>query len=802
MPSLRKPATAAALFQYKPITYALLCLSLSSALVPLTSPAYAADVTAEQAKRQFDIPPGSLDQALSQFGRKAGVLISVNAELTQHRLSAGVKGNYTVAEALRVLLAGTGLQATQNADNSAYTLKALPVTEQQQGQKTPDALPEVKVSDSSFKETAVSPVKGYVASRSASASKTDTPILETPQSISVITSEELTTRSVQTLTDAVGYTPGVRVGAFGYDPRFDSFSIRGFDVTYTGIYRDGLRQLSSNFSIYKEEPYSAERIEIAKGPSSVLYGQSGPGGVVNIVSKRPSFDSKNEVQLQTGNYDRKQAQFDFTGALNDDRTLAYRLTGLYRDSDSPIKGASDDRTFIAPAFTWKPNDNTTLTVLTQYQKSRTVGNAAYFNQDSRVVKNLPSGDPRFQNFDQEQYQAGYLFEHKLTPAWTLRQNLRIGGVNADARYTSLDSISGNIGTRSTGRLVERLRTYAVDNQAQWQGSTGAIDHTVLMGLDWTRSHNDGRMGFGAAPDLDLTTLNYGQQTIESPTLNLPYDLRMRQTGVYVQDQAKWQRWILTAAVRHDWAETTQETSSASDKGDDKKFTGRLGLGYVFDNGVAPYVSYSTSFVPVLGRNSAGGFFKPTTGKQAEIGIKYQPDSVNLMLTAAVFEATQKNLVLASGPASQTQAGEVRSRGLELEAKTSLDSGINLIAAYTHLSPKFVASEDPNNNNTLSGIPKDTVSLWGDYTVPGGVLKGVGVGAGVRYLGTSQGDDANSFGNNKVTLFDMTARYDITPQWRLAINANNLADREYSTCSQGYCYLGQPRTVIGTLRYNW
>lgn len=786
----------------KPLAQALLCLSLATGLLAAT-PALAADASASQGKQQFDIPAGSLDQALSQLGRKAGILISVNAELTQDRHSEGVNGQHTVAEALQTVLKGTGLTAAATA--GGYTLKPAPAA-QPVAAPTPrsssQALPEVQVSGNSLRETAVSPVKGYVATRSSAGSKTDTPILETPQSISVIGGDELVARNVQTLTEAVGYTPGVRVGAFGYDPRFDSFSIRGYDVTYTGIYRDNMRQLSSNFAIYKEEPYSAERIEVVKGPSSVLYGQSEPSGLVNIVSKRPSFDSKHEMQVQAGNYDRRQVQFDSTGAINDDKTLAYRLTGLYRDSDSPIRGASDDRTFIAPALTWKPNDKTTLTLLSHYQKDRTVGNASYFNQDGRVLKQLPDGDPAFQNFDQEQYQVGYLLEHKLNAQWTLRQNLRVGQVNADARYTQIDAIVSDIANRSTGRLVEKLRTYALDNQAQWQGSTGAVSHTVLLGLDWTHSHNDGRMGFGPAPDLDLITRNYGSQPIDSPVLDTPYDLRMRQTGVYVQEQAKWNRWILTLGGRQDWAETSQQTSDDSAVNNDHKFSGRVGLGYLFDNGVAPYLSYSTSFLPVVGRDSAGGFFKPVTGKQVEAGIKYQPVDVNLMLTASVFQITKDNMILTTGPASQTQAGEVRSRGLELEAKASLDSGVNLIIAYTHLLPKFNGSQDDNDGNTLSGIPKNTVSLWSDYTIPAGALQGLGLGAGVRYLGSSLGDDENTFKNDKAAVFDMTAHYELSPHWRLAVNANNLADKEYTTCSQGYCYIGQPRTVIGSLRYTW
>jgi len=749
---------------------------------------------------ELNIPAQPLDKALNALAHQTGERIVFSTNMTNQKTSASLKGDYTTRQALEKLLLGSGLQVKDTAAGG-YTIIEAPRAPETKNE--PQLLPEVKVSSTKVSETAVGPVKGYVAKRSATGSKTDTLITETPQSISVVTRDEMDARNVQTLTEAVAYTPGVRVGAFGFDPRFDSFSIRGFDVTYTGIYRDGLRQLSSNFALYKEEPYSAERIDIMKGPSSVLYGQAEPSGLVNIVTKRPQFETKRQADVQLGNYDRQQARFDFTGAVDEANTVAYRLTGLYRDSDSPVKGGHDDRVYIAPALTWQPNEKTTLTILSHYQKDTTVGNSSYFNDtNGHLIRSLPSGDPAFQDFTQEQYQVGYLFEYLRDEHWTLRQNARVGRVDADARYTSLDSISGNIGTRSTGRLVERLHTYAIDNQAQWQGNTGSLNHTVLFGLDWTKSHNNGVMGFGSAPDLDLTTLNYGTQPISSPVLDDPYVYSMRQTGFYAQDQIKWQQWIFTIGGRHDWAETAQQTTSDNDDRSFKRVSGRVGLGYQLAGGWTPYVSYATSFVPMLGRNVSGGFFKPTTGKQMEAGIKFQPEDINLMLTASVFQITQENVVLNSGLFSQTQAGELRSRGFEIEAKTSLDSGVNLTAAYTFLMPKFSARKDENYDNLQSGQPKNNLALWADYTLPSGVLQGLGLGGGVRHIGGSYGDDGNTFNNSGATLFDMTAHYKIDPHWRFALNASNLADNRYVICTQGYCYLSQPRTVIGTLSYTW
>ncbi|WP_029146790.1 TonB-dependent siderophore receptor [Methylophilus sp. 5] len=749
---------------------------------------------------ELNIPAQSLDKALNALAHQTGERIVFSTTMTNQKTSALLKGDYTTRQALEKLLLGSGLQVKDTAAGG-YTIIELPRAPESKNE--PQLLPEVKVSSSKVSETAVGPVKGYVAKRSATGSKTDTPITEVPQSISVVTRDEMDARNVQTLTDTVAYTSGVRVGAFGFDPRFDSFSIRGFDSTYTSIYRDGLRQLGSNMTLYKEEPYSAERIDIIKGPSSVLYGQAEPSGLVNIVSKRPQFESKHQADVQLGNYDRQQVRFDTTGALDNDGTLAYRLTGLYRDSDSPLKGAHDDRTYIAPALTWQPNDKTTLTILTHYLKNTTVGNAAYYNDaDGHVLRNTPTGDPAFQNFTQEQYQVGYMFEHLLNEHWTLRQNVRTGRVTADIKYTDFDSVTGNVASRYTQRMIEHLQTYAIDNQAQWQGHTGSVNHTVLFGLDWTKSINNGKTGLGTAPDLDLTTLNYGTQPIASPVLDTPYQYRMNQVGVYAQDQMKWQQWILTVGGRQDWAETAQETTDETDDDSVKKFTGRIGLGYQMGNGLTPYVSYATSFVPLLGRNASGGFLSPTTGRQIEAGLKFQPEDMKLMVTASVFQINKQNVVVASGPAAQRQVGGVRARGFEVEAKTSLDSGVNLTAAYTYLISRFTGQGDDNYDNLQSGQPKNNLSLWTDYTVPSGMLHGLGLGAGVRRIGSSYGDDANTYTNQSATIFDMTTHYQIDPHWRLAVNATNLSDNRYAVCTQGYCYLSQPRTVIGTLSYTW
>ena len=296
-------------------------------------------------------------------------------------------------------------------------------------------LEEVTVEGSQNTQTGPITADGYVATSSSSATKTDTLILETPQSISTVTQQQLEDRKPQTLLDAVSYTPGVRIGGYGFDPRYDAFTIRGIDVTYTGVFREGLRQVNSPNGLFRLEPYGLEGITILRGPAASIYGASSTGGIVDLISKRPTFLPFREVEVQTGSYGRIQGNFDLSGPVTSDNTLFYRLTGLVRDAGTEIGAVPDDRVFIAPALTWKPTDATTLTILGEYMDATTGGTAAYLNNYATDAAGNPTslsigatrvfaGDKRYNDFRQQQGRIGYEFEHRFNDMFTLRQHTR------------------------------------------------------------------------------------------------------------------------------------------------------------------------------------------------------------------------------------------------------------------------------------------------------------------------------------------------------------------------------------------
>jgi iron complex outermembrane receptor protein len=366
-------------------------------------------------------------------------------------------------------------------------------------------------------ETATGPVEGIVATRSATGTKTDTPLLETPQSISVITADRVHQQAATSVSDALGYTAGVRANVYGDDTRFDWLSIRGFDAYLPGFFVDGMLARNNNtWSVWKVEPYGQERIEVLKGPPSVLYGQANVGGMVNVISKRPLDEPFNEVRVRAGNNKRIEGAFDFSGPATNDGTFLYRLTGLLLDTDTQVDFTSQERIYIAPAVTWRPSTSTSLTLLGQYLKEDDVPNNRFLppqgivlpNQNGRIPRDFFTGEPGYDKFVQEQWAIGYLFQHRFDRVWQVRQNLRYREVDVDYKTvygTGLDAGDPTQRTLTRGVFTsfEKMQAFTVDNQVQADFTTGAIKHTMLAGVDYQNNVFDQRAGIGAGPSIDM-----------------------------------------------------------------------------------------------------------------------------------------------------------------------------------------------------------------------------------------------------------------------------------------------------------
>lgn len=672
-------------------------------------------------------------------------------------------------------------------------------------QEAPVTLDPVRVEGAG--ETATSPVPGYVARQSATATKSDTPLIETPQSVSVIGQRQIEAQAAQRIVDAVRYNAGVQTGAFGYDPRFEQIYLRGFDVIEFGDYKDGLRQANAGFSYFRTEPYGLERIEILRGPSSVLYGQSTPGGLINKVAKRPLTTPLYEIQGQLGSQDRLQGGFDLSGPVDKAGRVLYRLTGLARDAETTTDFVKDNRLFLAPAVTLQPNERTSLTLLAHYQYDESATNPFYYINPAGKVENFLVTDPSFEKLDQEQAQLGYEFRHDINEAFTVRQNLRYGQIHLEGDY--LDPLELQADGRTLDRgafsIEDELGNFAVDNQVESRFGTGPLGHTLLAGADYQRSYYNTRFGIGPAPSLDLQNREYGQD-VTAPELDDGSRQHLRGLGLYLHDQIRFgQGWVVSLGGRQDWVtnDTNDKVGGSKSEQDDDAFTWRAGLLYHFDIGLAPYASYSESFVPTLGLDAGGEAFEPIEGRQYEVGLKVQPRGWESSLVVSAFHLTQKN-ALATDPDNlnfQIQTGEARTRGLEVEGVASLMAGLDLIASYAYLDSEVTEGDEIEEGNELVVRPEHTAAVWMDYTRPKGALTGLGGGAGVRFASANWADRANTERNDNSTLFDAGLHYERGPV-RLGLNADNVFDKDETVCNDGYCYASEGRRLYATLRLRW
>jgi iron complex outermembrane receptor protein len=715
----------------------------------------------------------------------------------------------------------------------------------------------------SKKETATGPVSGYVARQSATGSKTGASLIENPQSVTVVTKDQIEAQGARSVAEALRYEPGV-VSESRVGDRFDNVFIRGFggfgpNANYLHFW-DGLRlPRGVSYAMPSVDPYLLERVEVLRGPASVLYGQNNLGGMVNLISKNPTTDPYREVMVRFGDHNRIEGGFDLSGPLDKDGKLLYRVIGLGRKSDTEVNFTNTERLLIVPALTWKPNVDTAFTIRTSYDHDPSSYQPNWLpalgtlqtNPNGQIPKNFFAGHPDYNSYDRKQATIGYEFEHRFDDVWTVRQNLRYMNVDSDFKATSVTGFgaAGSCGAgtlanlclaRQTTHYIEGLSAFSVDNQVEAKFTAGWSRHTLLAGIDYQRSDGDARYGNGttATNPANVSYLNPNYGSVVAPTLTNTIDQKKSQVGVYGQDQIRIGNWAFVLGVRNDWANAVSDTRLISTGAltnhaapSDSTFTWRAGATYLFDNGFAPYFSYSTSFEPIVGTDYTGSAFAPTTGEQFEGGLKYQPGWFKGYFMLSLFDLRQENvltadtahsaaaytLCTASGPNCQIQVGEVHSRGVELSGKVTLTEGLDLIASYSYIDIVITKSTQlvsgiPIQGKVPVGAPAHTAALWADYTYQDGALRGFGFGAGVRYIGKSYGDNINSAAMivPANTLFDAAVHYDLAglsrelAGWKMAINATNLFDKQYvSACNSAtQCFWGNGRSVLGSLRYRW
>ena len=670
-------------------------------------------------------------------------------------------------------------------------------------QAAAQTLPEVRIDANAENESATSPVVGYRARNAVTATKTDTPLAETPQAVTVVTRDQIVDQGATSLQDALGYAAGVRSDAYGLDARTDSVRIRGSEPT---VYLDGLRQAYGYYtSTTRTEPYALERLEVLRGPAGMLFGSGTAAGVVNMVSKRPLTETQREVGVQFGNWGRKQIQADLTGALTADGEWSYRLVALQRKSDTQVDHVPDDRSLLAPSLTWRPSAATSLTLQAMYQKDKSGSSSQFLPWEGTILSNpngrIPAsrfiGEPG-DYYDRERKSIGWLFEHKFDDTWTVRQNFRLSHNENDNRYTYGDffKVTGGWGEdpvnkRLLGRYTDsgltRNRIAALDNHLEGHFATGDVKHTLLVGADFSRQRENVSIGSEFSV-IDAYAPVYGN-FVDPERSDRPRTTQ-RNSGLYVQDQIKWNNWIFLAGLRHDRA-----VSGVDGSADEKTSanTKRFAVMYAMPSGWSPYVSYTESFTPQSARRSQR--FDPLRGEQWEAGVKYEPKGRAVALGAAVYDLREKNQISEPVPNTFNQLGETRNKGIELEAKGSLTRDLDLVAHYNYI----------DLDAQVEGMPKHQASLWTKYRFAIAGLPGFSAGAGVRYMGAFRDTSGGGYGPrvSSAALLDLVLAYD-TAQWRYALNINNATDKVYfSTClSRGDCWYGKGRELVASATYRF
>jgi iron complex outermembrane receptor protein len=657
------------------------------------------------------------------------------------------------------------------------------------------------------------------AERARAATKTDTKLLETPQAISVVTADRIGEIGALNFQETLRYTAGVRAESYGLDTRNDNSFVRGFDPVQ---YLDGMIKQISYALIPRADVFTLERVEVLRGPSSVLYGAGTTGGLLNLVSKRPQQELGGEVAASYGTFDRKELRLDVTGSLDAEGEISARLLGLARDAELQADRTHGDRYLAAPSLRWRPSEDTDVTLLGLWQKDVTSSSQQFLPivatvlapKGQRLPDTLQLGEPAFDRLESELLQAALLVEHEFSESIALRTNLR--HVDAKTTYFNIypDVYSNpfdpfidaddRVVARNAYGTKPHYQISTADTHLQLDFATGPFEHRFLVGVDYWNFRQSSASGFDASTPIDIYAPIYGNfaplPLAEDPTV------RQSQTGFYLQDQIRYrERVSLVLGARRDRARSHADLPGAETQVDHAT-TFRIGAIVDAFAGVSPFFSYAESFLPVVGIDIFDQQFVPQRGRQFEGGFKWQPSAGTwLSLTGYGIREANRLTNDPTNALNQVQTGAIRSRGVELEAKHAFDAGPELSAAYSFTNAVITKSNYAFEDGARVGdVPKHLASLWITQGIELPRELGLRLGAGVRYVGSTLSvGGAGEITTPDYTLVDALAELSWR-NWSLTLNANNLLDEShYSPCRAfGDCFVGNRRTVIGTLAYEF
>jgi iron complex outermembrane recepter protein len=657
---------------------------------------------------------------------------------------------------------------------------------------------------------------GYFVPNTDVGTRTDTPLRDIPQSIQIVPQQVLEEQQVNTLNEAIKNVPGATQTAPNYIPGFAGFTIRGFSVGDFGpnVTRNGLsvRLPAGTNAIFS----NIERVEVLRGPASVLFGEGDPGGTINIVTKQPLRNPFYELEATIGSYNRYGGAIDLTGPLNDSRTALYRLNASYESAESFVDFVETETSAVAGALEFEIGKNTDLKFDLEYSKidqSYPSGLPAL----GSVLPN-PNGEiKRDRNFSSEDseyspevFRVGYDLEHRFSENWSLRNAFYFSYLYQKIRGIGVASLDPDLRTLQRQGDDRDSKEYILDLFTNVVGkfSTGAIDHQLLFGVDLRKynSSNFALRTFQGTP-IDIFSPVYNSQRLN--IIDRPFDdeTSIDSIGIYLQDQVTiTDNFKLLLGGRFDAFEQTDEDriedTETSQSGE--AFSPRLGIVYQPIEPISLYASYTRSFFPTIGRSVDGEPFEPGRGTQYEIGIKADIND-RLSATLALYDLTRTNVTTTDPDNTdfEIQTGEQNSQGIELNIAGEILPGWNIIAGYAYTDAKITDDETFEPGNLLNNVPEHSFNFWTSYEFQEGDLQGLGFGIGFFYVGDREGDLDNSFTLPSYFRTDAAIFYS-RGQFRASLNFQNLFDEDYFESAYGdlSVYPGEPFTVQGTLSWRF
>ena len=681
--------------------------------------------------------------------------------------------------------------------------------------------------------SADAPTTGYSADATRAATKTDTPLIETPQAIDVVPREQVEDQGARTINNALRYTPGVFTGLAGSSSRQTTIALRGFpggDINNTFL--DGMRLANDPgaYSNVQIDPFFLERIDVIKGALSALYGRAQPGGLVNYVTKKPLDEQQGLVRVYGGSFGTYGAGLDVTGPLPNPDIGNYRVTVSGETSDTQYDVVERERFTIMPQVSFNLADDTSLLLQAYIQRDPEGGFHGSVPYDisvngdrfGRTVDDEWVDSARnYEDFDRDINLFSFQLDHEVNDNVTLTSKGRYSDVDTSLKQVYQNGFTADPNdppatlTRFYSRAEENLKALSFDNYGEVAFDTGAIEHRMVVGFGYEERDNTVRYAGGfQATSLDPFDPDYGGNPIlDDDSLLAPNDRKTRQVGFYLQDQMEWNRFHLVLGGRQDYLKREYVNGTSGERADrsDDAFTGRAALLYQSRIGLSPYVSYSEGFNPTAYTPANGSVAPPVESHQYEAGLKYQPPGVDAMFTLALYDLTQENVLqrFAVSPPRFDSVGDVQSKGIELSARADITDRLNVIASYSNSDVEYqdsVPAQGVIAGNTFTRTPDQLASAWAKYDL----TSAIDVGAGVRYVGESYADAANTVKVPDYTLADAMVSVklgEFAPSLdgaTLRLNANNVFDKEYvEACfSPNNCYYGYAREVIATLDYQF